>query len=197
MVYVSFFSPLLLLLLFSFRFDVENSHSCNTKNCSSYFHTQVHALSGNFLYAYTLHVQKHTHTCKYIHGPAHTKYTLLVNVSWCQMTTNKKGIKIYLTKRKKRKLEDLFSFKVLITYKNFFNFVKICQTPPNVSYPYTIIPFFKIIYLNVIIAADALHILDNVLTYRVLSSISSNIKITEIFLPRCTISTESLLCSLV
>lgn len=125
---------------FSFTFTVFISLWCwkqpqlQYKNYCSYFHAEVHALRGSLLYAYTLHMQIHTHTCKYMHAQTHANYMLFVNVFWCQIAT--KGIKFCLTKTKYYKLEDSFNYKLLITRKNFFNFVQLCKSPPNVSDSY-------------------------------------------------------------
>lgn len=61
LVYASFFffSSFLLLLLFSFRFDVKNSHSCNTKIIvPTFIHKFMHSEATFFMHTH--------HTCKYI-----------------------------------------------------------------------------------------------------------------------------------
>lgn len=133
LVYVSFFSPFFSFTVFILLWCWKQPQ-LQCKNYCSYFHTEVHALRGNLLYAYTLHVQIHTYTCKYMHAPTHANYILFVNVSLCQITT--KGIKFCLTKRKNYELEDSFNYKLLITCKNFFNAVQLCKSPPNVPYSY-------------------------------------------------------------
>lgn len=71
LVYVSFFSPsFLLLLLFSFCFDVENSHSCNTKIIvPTFIHKFMHSQATYFMHIhYTCkciltHVNIYMHQC--------------------------------------------------------------------------------------------------------------------------------------
>lgn len=94
--------------------------------------------------------------------------------------------------RKNYKLEDPFNYKLLITHKNFFNSVKLCKTPPVVSYSYTdIANLCSHLFKCYISCRYPEHPKQPFNLQRVTSmtpaQLSSNGKITEINLPRCTV----------
>lgn len=147
---------------FSFTFTVfillwcQKQPQLQYKNYCSYFHTQVHALRGNFLYAYTSHVQIHIHTYKYIHATTHRSYTFLwmyPDVKWL----SKKWTKFFLTKKNIHNLEDPFNYKLLITHKNYFSSASLLQI---FQFPMKILLIYFFILINVIIAADTLSIIN-------------------------------------
>lgn len=88
LVYVSFFFPLLLLLLFSFRFDVENSHSCNTKIIlPTFIHKFMHSAATFFMHTHYMCRSTLTHVNMYMDQHIQNIHCLWMypDVKWLQI----------------------------------------------------------------------------------------------------------------
>lgn len=88
--YVSFFPLLFFYLLFSFCFDVENSHSCNTKIIvPTFIHKFMHSEATFFMHTHYTCKCILTHVNIYIHTQTIRCLWMYPDVKWLQIKRNK------------------------------------------------------------------------------------------------------------